>query len=167
MLFDTQSLFQEQNNTEPMSSEQLNEAVHLLLVEDDEVDAEAIVRAFRQQNLKNPITIVSDGFEALCVLRGEGGKAQLRAPYLILLDLNMPRMNGVEFLHILRQDPHLMVSVVFVLTTSDNDHDKMAAYNAQIAGYFLKQRAGENFIDLVELLSMYWRMIEFPPEEQL
>lgn len=156
----------EQNNIEPMVRQQLNETVHLLLVEDDEVDAEAIVRAFRRQNLKNPITIVSDGFDALCVLRGECGRVRLQAPYLILLDLNMPRMNGVEFLQILRQDPQLMYSVVFILTTSDSDQDKLAAYHAQIAGYFLKQRAGENFVNLVELLSMYWRMIEFPPEEQ-
>lgn len=166
MLFDAPSSVQEQNNAGPVSRERFNETIHLLLVEDDEVDAEAIVRAFRRQSLKNPITIVSDGFDALCVLRGECGKTRLRTPYLILLDLNMPRMNGVEFLHILRQDPQLMYSVVFVLTTSDSDQDKLAAYNAQIAGYFLKQRAGENFINLVELLSMYWRMIEFPPEEQ-
>jgi CheY-like chemotaxis protein len=166
VLFDASSSLQEQNITGPMSQERLNEAVHLLLVEDDEVDAEAIVRAFRRQNLKNPITIVSDGFDALCVLRGECGKTRLRPPYLILLDLNMPRMNGVEFLHILRHDPNLLASIVFVLTTSDSDQDKLAAYHAQIAGYFLKQRAGENFIDLVALLSRYWRMIEFPPEEQ-
>ena len=144
----------------------LDEAVHILLVEDDEVDAEAIVRAFRKQNLQHPITIVSDGFEALRVLRGEAGVRRLRAPYFILLDLNMPRMNGVEFLQILRRDPQLMCSVVFVLTTSDSDQDKLAAYNAQIAGYFLKQRAGENFANLVDMLTVYWRLIEFPPEEQ-
>jgi CheY-like chemotaxis protein len=144
----------------------LDEAVQILLVEDDEVDAEAIVRAFRKQNLKHPITIVSDGFEALQALRGEAGTSRLRAPYFILLDLNMPRMNGVEFLQILRQDPQLMCSVVFVLTTSDSDQDKLAAYNAQIAGYFLKQRAGENFANLVDMLTVYWRLIEFPPEEQ-
>lgn len=144
----------------------LDESVHILLVEDDEVDAEAIVRAFRKQHLKHPITIVSDGFEALRVLRGEAGAARLQSPYLILLDLNMPRMNGVEFLQILRQDPQLMCSVVFVLTTSDSDQDKIAAYNAQIAGYFLKQRAGENFANLVDMLTVYWRLVEFPPEEQ-
>lgn len=143
----------------------LDESVHILLVEDDEVDAEAIVRAFHKQNLKHPITIVSDGFEALCVLRGERGEMRVHSPYLILLDLNMPRMNGVEFLQALRQDPQLMRSVVFVLTTSDSDQDKLAAYNAQIAGYFLKQRAGENFANLVDMLTIYWRVIEFPPEE--
>lgn len=144
---------------------QLDESVHILLVEDDEVDAEAIVRAFRKQNLKHPITIVSDGFEALRVLRGETGAKRLQAPLLILLDLNMPRMNGVEFLQILRQDPQLRCSVVFVLTTSDSDQDKLAAYSAQIAGYLLKQRAGENFVNLVDMLTIYWRVIEFPPEE--
>lgn len=144
----------------------LDEAVHILLVEDDDVDAEAIVRAFRKQNLQHPITIVSDGYEALRFLRGERGGQRLRSPYLILLDLNMPRMNGVEFLQVLRQDPELLRSVVFVLTTSDSDQDKLAAYKAQIAGYFLKQRAGENFANLVDMLTVYWRIIEFPPEEQ-
>lgn len=145
---------------------QLDESVHILLVEDDEVDAEAIVRAFRKQNLKHPIMIVPDGFEALRVLRGETGATRVRSPYLILLDLNMPRMNGVEFLQLLRQDPQLRCSVVFVLTTSDSDQDKLAAYSAQIAGYLLKQKAGENFVNLVDMLTVYWRLIEFPPEEQ-
>jgi CheY-like chemotaxis protein len=163
---DSPQSIQEQNDLETTPYQHIDEAVHLLLVEDDEVDAEAIVRAFRRQRLKNPITIVSDGLDALRALRGEGDMALVRSPYLILLDLNMPRMNGVEFLQILRQDPQLMCSVVFILTTSDSDQDKLAAYNAQIAGYFLKQRAGENFTNLVDMLSMYWRMIEFPPEEQ-
>lgn len=145
---------------------QLDESVHILLVEDDEVDAEAIVRAFRKQNLKHPITIVPDGFEAFRVLRGETGVTCVRSPYLILLDLNMPRMNGVEFLQLLRQDPQLQCSVVFVLTTSDSDQDKLAAYSAQIAGYLLKQKTGENFVNLVDMLTIYWRLIEFPPEEQ-
>lgn len=145
---------------------QLDESVHILLVEDDEVDAEAIVRAFRKQNLKHPITIVPDGFEALRVLHGETGVTRVRSPYLILLDLNMPRMNGVEFLQLLRQDPQLRCSVVFVLTTSDSDQDKLAAYSAQIAGYLLKQKTGENFVNLVDMLTIYWRLIEFPPEEQ-
>ncbi|MBX3011452.1 MAG: response regulator [Caldilineaceae bacterium] len=142
-----------------------DESVHILLVEDDEVDAEAIVRAFQRQKVPHPITIVTDGFEALQVLRGQAGPPRLQTPYLILLDLNMPRMNGLEFLQIIRKDPELMCSVVFVLTTSDSDQDKLAAYNAQIAGYFLKQRTGDNFSNLINLLSMYWRIIEFPPKE--
>jgi CheY-like chemotaxis protein len=141
-----------------------NHHVHILLVEDDEVDAEAILRGFRSQRLVNPFTIVPDGIEAFNALRGEGGHARLPRPYMILLDINMPRMNGIEFLQALRQDPELKQSIVFVLTTSNRDEDIMAAYNEQIAGYLLKARAGRDFVDLVSLLDAYWRVVEFPCE---
>ncbi len=139
--------------------------VHLLLIEDDHVDAEAIQRAFRQQRIANPFTVVSDGVEALKALRGEGGYDRLPSPYLILLDLNMPRMNGIEFLQALRRDPELQRSIVFVLTTSDREADKVAAYEEHVAGYILKSRAGEDFLEVVKLLRTYWRIVEFPPEE--
>jgi CheY-like chemotaxis protein len=144
----------------------LNEMVHLLLVEDDEVDAEAVVRAFRKQNITNPFTIVADGIEALNILKGEGGFERLSRPYMILLDINMPRMNGIEFLQTLRQDPELKRSIVFVLTTSNRDEDKMAAYNEQIAGYLLKSRAGQDFINIIQLLDSYQRVVTFPPEKE-
>jgi CheY-like chemotaxis protein len=141
--------------------------VHILLVEDDEIDAEAIVRGFQKQKIENPITVVPNGIEALNALRGEDGYVRVPAPYLILLDLNMPRMNGIEFLQSLRQDVQLKSSIVFVLTTSNSDRDKLAAYREQIAGYLLKQRSGVNFADLVNMLDFYWRVVEFPPEERL
>jgi CheY-like chemotaxis protein len=140
--------------------------VQILLVEDDEIDAEAIVRGFQKQQIDNPITVVPNGIEALNVLRGDGGYERIPAPYLILLDLNMPCMNGIEFLQTLRQDPQLKNSIVFVLTTSNSDKDKLAAYREQIAGYLLKQRSGINFSDLVSMLDFYWRVVEFPPEER-
>lgn len=140
--------------------------IHILLVEDDEIDAEAIVRGFQKQQVENPITVVPNGIEALNALRGDGGYERVPAPYLILLDLNMPRMNGIEFLQAVRQDPQLKSSIVFVLTTSDSDRDKLAAYREQIAGYLLKQRSGVNFIELVNMLDSYWRIVEFPPEER-
>ena len=139
--------------------------VHLLLVEDDQVDAEGIQRAFRQQRIANPFIVVRDGVEALQVLRGEGGSDPVPRPYLILLDLNMPRMNGIEFLQALREDPELRRSIVFVLTTSDREEDKLAAYEEHVAGYILKSRAGEDFLEVIKLLRTYWRIIEFPPEE--
>lgn len=142
------------------------QVVHILLVEDDEIDAEAIVRGFKKQKIDNPITVVPNGIEALNVLRGEDGRDRIPAPYLILLDLNMPRMNGIEFLQVLRQDPQLKSSIVFVLTTSDSSNDKLAAYREQIAGYLLKQQSGVNFADLVSMLDSYWRIVEFPPEER-
>lgn len=140
------------------------QVVHVLLVEDDEVDSEAIVRSFQKHNFANPITIVTNGEDALKVLRGEGGYDRIPAPYLILLDINMPRMNGLEFLKILRQDPELKSSIVFVLTTSNSDRDKVAAYQEQVAGYLLKQRSGTNFVELVRMLDSYWQVVEFPPE---
>lgn len=138
--------------------------VHLLLVEDDEVDAEAVVRAFRRQKITHPFTIVPDGIEALNTLRGEDGRRPLSWPYLILLDINTPRMNGLEFLQALRGDARLHRSIVFVFTTSDQYEDIMAAYEWQVAGYFLKSRAGPDFVNLISLLTDYLRVVEFPPE---
>ena len=143
-----------------------SKSVHILLVEDDEVDAEAVVRGFRKQKIANPFTIVPDGIAALDALRGTGGYTPIPRPYLILLDINTPRMNGFEFLEALRQDPDLKRSIVFVLTTSDRDEDKMAAYDQQIAGYFVKSRAGGDFMNVTSLLDTYWRVVEFPPEEK-
>ena len=139
--------------------------VHLLLIEDDQVDAEAIQRAFRRQRIANPFVVVPDGEEALKALRGEDGHDPVPRPYLILLDLNMPRMNGIEFLQALRRDPELQRSIVFVLTTSAREEDKLAAYEEHVAGYILKSRAGEDFLEVIKLLHTYWRIIEFPPDE--
>jgi CheY-like chemotaxis protein len=141
----------------------LSQRFHILLVEDDDVDAEIVMRAFRQQNIDNPFTIVHDGIEALAVLRGETGHPRLPQPYVILLDINMPRMNGLEFLHTLRQDATLKRSIVFVLTTSNREEDKLAAYDQQIAGYLLKSRAGEDFRHVIDLLDSYGSSVEFPP----
>jgi CheY-like chemotaxis protein len=138
--------------------------IHILLVEDDDIDAEAVMRGFVTQKIANPFTLVRDGVEALAVLRGENGYPRVPRPYMILLDINMPRMNGIEFLQTLRRDPELRKSVVFVLTTSNRDEDIMAAYDEQIAGYLLKSRAGRDFVELVSMLDSYWRIVEFPAE---
>ena len=137
--------------------------VHVLLIEDDEVDAEAVERGFRKQRISNPFVVVGNGVEALEKLR-ETGENRLPRPYMILLDINMPQMNGLEFLTELRADPELRRSVVFVLTTSNNDEDKVAAYDAQVAGYLLKSRAGEDFVNVINMLDAYWRVVEFPVE---
>jgi len=136
-------------------------AVTLLLVEDDQVDAEAIQRAFRQERIANPFVVVRDGVEALAALRGESAVA-VPHPRVVLLDINMPRMNGLEFLRALRDDPVLCQTTVFVLTTSDREEDKVAAYNHHVAGYILKSRAGEDFLEVIRLLEVYWRLVEFP-----
>jgi len=98
--------------------------------------------------------------------RIENGRPPLRRPYMILLDLKMPRMDGIAFLKELRADPKLSDSVVFVLTTSNADQDKVAAYDANVAGYMLKSKVGEQFVHLLDLLDPFWRLVEFPPDRK-
>lgn len=97
------------------------------------------------------------------MLRNEQGHPPVYRPFLILLDLKMPRMDGIQFLRELRRDKHLSDSIVFVLTTSNSDADKVAAYRHNVAGYLLKNDAGEGFVKLVELLKDYVVAVQFPP----
>ena len=138
--------------------------INILLVEDDQVEAEAIERAFRKADISNPVIGATDGLEALQILRGTEGTRPMPRPYLVLLDLNMPRMNGLEFLHEIRQDPELSDSIVFVLTTSNADRDKCQAYAEHIAGYIVKGNAGDDFQALTNFLKKYWHIVEFPPK---
>lgn len=140
--------------------------VRLLLVDDDEIDVESVLRAFAANNITNPVTIARNGFEALEALRGIQGRERLRRPYVVLLDLNMPRMNGLEFLHQLRQDEELKSTVVFVLSTSKSDADMTAAYKAHVAGYFLKANVGQEMSNLPRMMKNYWRIVELPSDQQ-
>ena len=135
---------------------------HILLVEDDEIDAEVIFRSFARQKIANPIVHAVDGLEALAMLRGENSAVSLSRPYIILSDINMPRMNGLELLKRIREDPDLNPSVVFILTSSNQVEDKLAAYNAQIAGYILKQKAGQDFREMIRFLECYQSIVELP-----
>lgn len=134
----------------------------ILLIDDDEIDTEIVRRAFRQHKLANPLINAIDGFAALELLRGKPGVLPLSKPYIILLDINMPRMNGLEFLRELRQDPELENSVVFVLTTSDNRQDQADAYREHIAGYILKQKVGQDFANAIRLLDNYQTLVILP-----
>ena len=136
--------------------------VSILVVEDDFIDLEAIRRAFADQRIANPIVPARDGVEALEILRGENGKRKIMPPYVILLDINMPRMNGFEFLEVLRSDPELKKTIVFVLTTSEDDEDMIRAYEHNIAGYIVKTKAGTGFLEAVTMLDHYWRVVELP-----
>lgn len=136
--------------------------VTLFIVDDDTVDIETIQRGLLDMKVANPTRIAKDGIEALEILRGENGHEQLHPPYLILLDINMPRMNGIEFLGALRSDPNLRQAIVFVLTTSDQDRDRIAAYDFNAAGYVLKTNAGEDFVEALTLIDHFWRYVEFP-----
>lgn len=137
--------------------------VSLLMIEDDDIDATALKRAFHKLKLLNPIYRARDGLEGIDLLRS----GQVPAPYIILLDLNMPKMNGLEFLEELRGDPKLTHSIVFVLTTSKSDEDIIAAYREHVAGYLLKQEMDNDFLKVVGLLNHYWRIIEMPEISQI
>ena len=136
---------------------------HILLVEDDAIDVRIMQRAFQQLNVAHPVQVACDGVEALDMLYGRNGHAPLPRPFLILLDLSMPRMDGITFLQTLRQDPNLSSSLVYVLTTSDDDHDKMAAYDQHIAGYFLKSRDSNDLLQIVQLIEQFVFTVRFPP----
>lgn len=136
--------------------------VDLLLVDDDEVDVQGLRRAFARGRIANPITVARDGIEALEILRGENGHAKLPRPHLILLDLNMPRMNGFEFLEALRADEELRAAIVFMITTSKAEEDKARAYGHNVAGYIVKQDPARTFMEAVALIESYWRIVELP-----
>jgi CheY-like chemotaxis protein len=138
-----------------VSHKQLN----ILCVDDDTVDVMNVQRAFQKANIANPLFIAGDGLEALEMLRGDSIPKQNR---LVLLDLNMPRMNGIEFLRELRADPVLKGTSVVVLTTSNDTKDKVEAYNLNVAGYLTKPVTFANFVDVMATLNKYWMLVEMP-----
>jgi CheY-like chemotaxis protein len=138
-----------------MSEQMLN----ILLVEDDDVDVMNVRRAFKKNNIRNPLWVAGNGVEALRILR-EGDIPQERR--LVLLDLNMPRMNGIEFLRELRADEKLRLTPVVVLTTSGDERDRVDAYNLNVAGYILKPVTFANFVEAMATLNKYWTLVEYP-----
>lgn len=133
--------------------------LNILLIEDDDGDAMAVERAFSKAKIANPIVRAYDGMDALDLLRSKDRRG-LISPFVVLLDVNMPRMNGHEFLEVLRNDPDLSDIVIFVLSTSRDAQDIKAAYARHVAGYIVKETAGDDFIELASNLDRYWRMVE-------
>jgi len=142
-----------------MSSSTLSapQPLNILLVEDDEIDVMNVKRAFEKAHISNPLFVAHDGLEALQKLR-EGGIPNRRR--LILLDLNMPKMNGIEFLREMRKDPELAPTPVVVLTTSRMDRDKIESYKLNVAGYLLKPVTFGTFCELMVTLNKYWSLVE-------
>jgi CheY-like chemotaxis protein len=138
----------------------MNEKVlNVLLVEDDQVDVMNVKRAFKKNNITNPLFVAGNGLEALEMLRAGSIPNRNR---LVLLDLNMPKMNGIEFLRALRADGDLALTPVVVLTTSNEDRDRVEAYELNVAGYLLKPVTFANFVEVMAALNKYWALIEFP-----
>ncbi|OQX82495.1 MAG: two-component system response regulator [Bacteroidetes bacterium 4484_276] len=139
--------------------------VNILLVEDDEIDVMNVKRAFGKNNILNPLHVAENGLEALNLLQGNGVE-QIPVPRIILLDLNMPKMGGIEFLKKLRMDDRFNSISVFVMTTSNEDRDKTEAYKLNVAGYILKPLSIKSFIQAVSILNNYWQLCEYPTYEK-
>ena len=133
--------------------------LNILLVDDDEVDVMNVQRAFKKANITNPVYVAGNGIEALEMLRGDSMPHQRR---IVLLDINMPKMNGIEFLREVRRDPVLRSLCVVVLTTSNEDRDRIEAYQLNVAGYLLKPVTFIHFVDVMATLNKYWALMEMP-----
>ena len=136
--------------------------VTFLIVDDDEVSVMAIKRALKKLRVVNPVGVARDGQEALDMLRGTNGQAKLNPPYLLTLDLNMPRMDGHEFLEEVRRDPDLHSLIAFVLSTSDTPDDVAAAYQSNVAGYVVKDDLGYSLENALSMIGSYSRIVEMP-----
>jgi CheY-like chemotaxis protein len=131
--------------------------INILLVDDDEVDVMTVKRAFARANISNPIFVATNGIEALEMLRKDAMPAKRR---LVLLDINMPKMNGIEFLRELRADPNLQHITVVALTTSNADRDRVDAYKLNVAGYLLKPVTFQQFAEVMATINKYWALME-------
>lgn len=130
--------------------------IDILLVKEDEVDVMNVKREFKKNNITNQLYLSGNGLEALLMLRSNGSTPKIpRERRLILLDLNMPKMNGIEFLRELQAAPELRLIPVIVLTTSNEDRDKVEAYNLNVARYILKPVTFSNFVQAVATLNKY------------
>jgi CheY-like chemotaxis protein len=130
----------------------------VLLVEDDTIDAMTVRRAFRDLKLTNPLAHATNGEEALAYLRNQENDR----PCVILLDLNMPRMNGVEFMRVVKVDPALKKIPIVVLTTSRDDRDIIESYKLSAAGYIIKPVDYKKFVEAIRTVDFYWTISELP-----
>ncbi len=132
----------------------------VLLVEDDAIDAMTVRRAFRDLNLTNPLAHVTDGEQAVSYLKDPANPT----PCVILLDLNMPRMNGVEFIEIVKADPALQMIPIVVFTTSTDRSDVAESYRHNVAGYIVKPVDYRRFVEIIAAVGLYWTINESVPE---
>ncbi|WP_310393234.1 response regulator [Hymenobacter sp.] len=117
----------------------------ILLVEDDQMDVMNVQRELRRQNIDVPLVHARNGRDALKMLRGEGEEPKMAKPSVVMLDINMPRMNGLELLEILRSDPEFVGLNVFIMTTSDLESDRLKAQQLAVSGYIVKPLSFDKF----------------------
>jgi CheY-like chemotaxis protein len=132
----------------------------ILLVEDDQVDVMTVKRALRELRITNKLYVAENGEEALEFLQNP----QNEKPHIILLDLNMPKMNGTEFLQVVKQDQQLKTIPVIILTTSKTEQDKIESYSLQVAGYMIKPVDYLQFVEVIRVINLYWTLCELPGE---
>ena len=128
----------------------------ILLVEDDVVDRMTVERALKEIHVLNPLNTVANGEEALEYLRDPANEK----PGIILLDLNMPKMNGIEFLHVAKGDEDLKRIPVIVLTTSKDEQDRVNSFDLGVAGYMIKPVDYLQFVEVVRAIDLYWTLSE-------
>ncbi len=132
--------------------------MHVLLVDDDEVDVKLVKRAFNKAQVTNPLIVAKDGIEALELLRSNC----IPSPRIILMDINMPRMDGITCMRHIRADKSLKQSIIFVMTTSSDDEDKFAAYDLNPAGYIIKSNLCDGIINAIKMIGSFQKVVLFP-----
>ncbi|NRA40293.1 MAG: response regulator [Planctomycetes bacterium] len=135
---------------------------NVLLIEDDDIDAMNVERSFKRLGMSHSITRASNGADALDILRNTEWTSNNHFPNIVLLDLNLPRMNGLEFLDVIRDDKILNMLNVFVLTTSTSQHDLDEAYKRNVAGYFVKEFEFDRFVQAIKAINEFWLLSNKP-----
>ena len=140
------------------------EPIHILMAEDDLEDQMLVNKAFREARSINHLTFVNDGEELLQYLHHQGKYAGAPAPDILLLDLNMPKMDGREALKAIKSDPDLRSIPVIILTTSDADEDIVRSYDLGANSYIQKPVTFEKMVDVADALGRYWLgIVKLPP----
>ncbi len=134
----------------------MKQEVKILLIEDSDGDIVLITQALKKAQITNGITVIKDGDAALKYLRKEGEYMQAETPDLILLDINLPKIDGLEVLSEIKKDEHLMVIPVVMLTTSESERDIINSYNNHANCYIVKPVDFKKFIDVVQLIKEFW-----------
>lgn len=140
---------------------------HILLAEDDPNDAELTLTALAQNKLLNEVVVVRDGAEALDYLHRRGSHAErpLGNPAVVLLDLKMPKIDGLEVLRQIRADPALRRTPVVVLTSSREERDLVASYDLGVNGYVVKPVDFGEFVAAVQEIGAFWAIVNEPPPD--